>query len=206
MDYTKTFPSFFPYFVITAPVGLPIALADVKEHLLLDPTDTLQDNNLTRMIRAAASFCESYTRRTLLITEFRTFRNLFTSTIELRRSPFKLLNSFQYSVSGSFTDVDSSLYYTTQEIDFSNILLVKDELYPIDIDEKFQSVKIEFNAGYATDSTELSTLQPQLYLAILNHIAALFENRGDCDAAPIMSSLPNASKMFYDSIRILEIV
>jgi uncharacterized phiE125 gp8 family phage protein len=206
MDYTKPFPSFFPYFVITPPTGLAVSLVDVKEHLLIDAADTSQDNNLTRMIRAAASFCESYTRRTLLITGFRTFRNLFTSTIELRRSPFQTLNSFQYSVSGSFGDVDSSLYYTTQETDFSRILLVKDESYPTDIDEKFQSIKIEFNAGYATDSTELSTLQPQLYLAILNHIAALYENRGDCDMASAMSSLPNASKMFYDSIRIIEIV
>lgn len=206
MDYIKLFISSFPYFVVTAPSGLPVLLADVKEHLKLDPGDTSVDNELTMIINAAASYCEKYTRRTLLTTKFKTFRNSFTPTIELRESPFQSLDLFEYLVSASFTTVTSTLYYTTLEEDYSKILLVTDASYPTNADEQLQNIKIEFTAGYADDAAALKIAQPELYLALLVHIAALYENRGDCDMASASKSLPNSARAFYDSLKILEIV
>jgi hypothetical protein len=124
----------------------------------------------------------------------------------MRRSPFKSLTAFEYLVDGTFTAVDSTLYYTTQEPDYSRILLKDQATYPTDKDIQLQSIRIDFVAGYETTSSDLSNNHPELYLAILNHIAALYENRGDCDLASVASSLPNTSKLLYDSIKIIESV
>jgi hypothetical protein len=40
----------YNYHVITPPAELPITLAEVKEHLKLDPSDTTQDTYLTFLI------------------------------------------------------------------------------------------------------------------------------------------------------------
>lgn len=206
MDYTKPFLSSFPYFIVTAPTGLSVLLVDVKGHLKLDPSDTSVDNELTLIVSAAASYCEKYTRRTLLTTKFKTFRNSFTPTIELRKSPFQTLDLYEYLVSAAFTTVTSTLYYTTMEEDYSKIYLVTDSVYPTNADEQLQNIKIEFTAGYADDAAALKLAQPELYLALLVHIAALYENRGDCDMASASKSLPNSARAFYDSLKILEIV
>ena len=206
MDYLKPYQSYFTYLVITPPVELPVSLADVKEHLRLDQTDTSQDDYLTFLIQAAGDFCEEYTSRTLINTGFRTFRNFFAGSIELRRSPFVQLDAFEYSVDGTFTAVDSAVYYTTQEIDFSKIILKNNSNYPSDGDEILQLVRIDFTAGYGDDS---SSIPQKLRLAILNHIAALYENRGDCDncsCADVMATLPKTSRIVYNFFRPVSIV
>lgn len=210
MDYTKAYRSAFPYFVETAPTGGPaVSLADVKIHLKLDPADTSQDSYLTLLVNVAAAYCEKYTRRTLLETQFKTYRDFFLNTIELRKSPYVSLQSFEYLVSSVLTTVTSTLYYITQEDDYSIIALQNDQTYLEDGDDVLQLIKIIFTAGYAANAAGLAAAQPMLYLAILNHIALLYENRGDCDLSSsdgIGVYLPNTARTLYDSIRILELV
>jgi len=209
MDYSKPFQSNFPYFVITPPVALPVTLAHVKEHLRLDPDDDTQNTYLTLLINAAAGFCEEYTRRTLINTGFRTFRNFFAGTIELLRSPLVSLDAFEYSVDGSFVAVDSNFYYMIQEIDYSKIILRNSVYYPTDGDDILQMIRIEFTAGYGTASTDIPS---KLYLAILNHIAALYENHGDCDVDSVnfemqlMNNLPVTSRMIYNNFKIHNLI
>ena len=203
MDYYKPYISYFPYFVETPPASLPVTLDEVKEHLKLDPTDASQDAYLTLLISAATEFCEEYTRRTLIYTEFKTYRNFFAARIELRRSIYQSLTSFKYTVSGSLITVDPTLYYTTKDKDYSSIVLNENQCYPSDGDDSLQGIEIIFVAGLGATSTDIP---PKLKLGLLNHIASLYENRGDCDKASIIKTLPNASKEFYNGWQIKELV
>jgi hypothetical protein len=44
----------------------PVALDDIKRHLVLDPVDASEDDYLTSMLIAARRACELRTRRTIV--------------------------------------------------------------------------------------------------------------------------------------------
>lgn len=201
MDYTKPWASNFSYFVEAPPAVLPFTLVEVKSWLKLDPLDTSQDTIITLLIESVTNCCELITRRTLITTTFKTLRDSFRPTIQLLRSPFQSLVSFKYKVNSSPVDVDSTLFYTTLEKDYSRIILRVDKSYPTDEDDILQVIEIIFKAGFGDASTDIP---PDLRVAMLNHIAALFENRGDCDLSSVDKSLPNASRMIYNKHRILK--
>ena len=191
------------YDVSVAPVNLPISLALLKTHLRLDSTDTSQDTYLTLIIETVRDFAEKYTKRTMINTTYVTYRDFFVPLIYLRRSQFQSLTSFEYLVDDVLTAVDSSLYYVTAEKDYSKIALTDGSSYPSDIDDKLQAVKIVFVAGFGADDTSVPS---DLKIAMLNHAATMYENRGDCDQASIMKNLPNTAKEIYDQWRILDLI
>lgn len=176
-------------------------LALIKVHLKLDPTDSSDDPYLTLLTRACIQYAEKYTKRTFVIATFEHYRDFFQDLIELRRSQFQALTSFEYSKDDSFIAVDSALYYTTKEYDFSKIVLKENSGYPTDIDNIAQAIKIIFTAGMANSLHELKS---DLQIALLNHIAVIYENRGDCDTASIAENIPSTSKAIYDKYRILD--
>jgi len=193
----------YSYQVITAPTVLPVSLAEVKEHLRLDPDDDTQDDYLTFLIQTATEFAEERLKRVLINTKFRTYRDWFECCILLRRSKLQTLDLFEYLVDGTFTTVDSDLYYTTDESDYSKIVLKNESCYPTDKDDQLQSIKIEFTAGYGSTA---ASVPPKIKMALLNHIAALYENRGDCDNASISATLPATSKNIYDMMMIRDLL
>lgn len=199
-------PRSYSYIVIAEPVNLAVSLDEVKEHLRLDPSDTSQDAYLTLLIRAATRIAELYTKRTFINTTFRTYRDFFESCIKLRRSKFQSLQAYKYSVDDVLTDIDTGLFYTTNETDFSKIILKQDQEYPDDIDKKLDAILIDFVAGYGADSSDIPY---DLRLALLNHIAMLYENRGDCDQNMsdqfLEKNLPSASRLVYTQNRLMDL-
>jgi len=193
----------YTYKVLVAPTELAITLLEVKTHLRLDIASTAQDTYLTSLIKAATLIGEKYTKRTFINTKFMTYRDFFNGCIELKRSRLQTLEAFQYSVNASFINVDSSLYYVTDETDFSKIILKEESQYPTDIDSKLQSIAIEFTAGYGVDNTFIPA---DVKEALLSHIAAMYEDRGDCNLlSSAESALPQTTKDFYYMIRIWDI-
>lgn len=194
-----------PYKVITPPTGLAVSLALVKEHLKLDPADASQDSYLTILIKSATKFAESYTKRTFLDTTFLTYLSDFCCCIELRRSKVSVVSFIKYLKDSVLVTVDSTLYYLTDESGFAHILLVDQKTYPTDVDINVQAVQIQFIAGYGVDDT---FIPDELKLALLNHIAAMYEKRGDCAGSGASSQnmfLPSLSKEIYDQFRIEDI-
>lgn len=203
-DEFKPFQSFLPYFVTVPPANLAVTLEQVKFHLRLDPTDTSQDDYLTTLLIPAAMQCfEAYTRRILITTTFRTVQNYLYTSLELFRSPFQSLTSYKYTVNGSLVDIDASLYYVYLKPEYARILLKDGEQYPTNGDDILQGIEAIFKAGFGDTNADIPT---DIKLGLLNHIAALYENRGDCDQASIMKSLPNASRFIYDKHRIIGLV
>lgn len=203
MDYLKPYQSNHKYEIIQAPANLPVSLDEVKEQLRIDTSDTSQDTYLTLLIKAVTRFCEKYTKRTIINTGYRTLRNTLTPAIELMRSPFVSLENFKYTVDDALIDVDSSLYQLFELNEYATIAMKPDKQYPADGDDILQGIQIDFTAGYGES---LGDNQADLKIAILNHIAELYENRGDCDLDNVMKCLPNTTRCIYNLYRILNIV
>ena len=185
------------YKVTTAATSTPVSLAEVKTYLKI--TGSADDALLTQLIKAATDFAEDYTKRSFINRTLTTYRDEFTDEIELRRSPLASVTTVKYLVDGSLVTVADSVYYNTLETDFSVIALEDGQSWPTGGDVRQQSVEIIFVAGFGADST---SVPEDIRTAIMQHVAALNENRGDCT---LQEALPQASLLIYNQNRILDI-
>lgn len=198
--YPKVTKKAFTYNVSTAPVNKPVTLVEVKTHLKIDAADATQDDYLNLLIDMARDFGEKYTKRTFIDTGFTTFRDDFNDSLLLRRSKVSAIASIKYLVSGVLTTLSTDIYDFTDVTDFSEIFLKVDQVFPTDVDQVPQAVEIIFTAGYGTDATDVPA---DVKFAMLNHIAFLYSNRGDCSDGGSVN--PNTVKSLYDKIKIIDI-
>jgi len=185
------------YTITTAPANPAVALADVKTYLKI--SGTASDTLLADLTEAATNFAEAYTKRSLINRTVTTYRDSFTSEIELRRSPLSSVTTVKYLLSSVLTTVADSVYYNTSETDFSRIALEDGQAWPTGGDIKLQAVEIIFVAGYGSDE---ASVPEDIKVALMQHIAALMENRGDCT---LQEALPQAARLIYNKHRILDI-
>lgn len=192
----------WPYEVIVPAVTTPVTLDQVKEFLKLDPTDTSQDTFLTTLINACTQYAERYTKRDFINKTYRTYRDYFSGCgIELRKSLLQQVVTVDYINQDNVqTTVPTTVYFSTQSNDYSSIFTQQDQVWPTDVRMQRQSVIIEFVAGYGDTSSDVPA---DLQLALLNHISAMYSDRGDCcDCA---STLPGNAKAIYDIYMIMSL-
>ncbi len=193
------------YEVIVPPNVLAVDLDTVKLYLRLDVADTGEDSILTLFVDTAVELFEKYTGRTLFQTTFRTFRDQFFSRqFVLIRAPLVTFLTFDYIKNGILTPVDPSIFYTTNEDPYSRIILKVDEVFPTDIDIEKQAIQITFIAGIADNS---NVYPNDIKIGLLQLIAFLYENRGDCNLATLgVEKLPASSVAIFNKYRIFNIV
>lgn len=196
----------FTYEVTSKPTSLIFTLDDIKNYLKIDDDIVEDDNLITNLYWSAYDFFESYTNRTLLNTQYKTYRDYFfynsfsyqlqnTGYYEIKKSKLQSIDSIQYINSdGILTDVDENIYYNTFENDYSKILLNENAEFPSDIYRRYQAIEINFTAGYGSDG---DSIPYDIKDCLLSMIASLYENRGDC--SPNSSSNCNCSLSQFDS-------
>ena len=204
---------------MTPAAELAVTLSDVKNWLKVSVSD--QDGLITSLIEGATASAEKWTKRDLINKTYKTFRDNFSDfpatygnfaalvpqasrpsgmgKIELRRSRLQSVESVKYYTGGVLTLVPDTVYYSTEEIDFSRILLIDGQTWPSDIDNRLQAVEIEFIAGYGADSDAIPS---DLKTAIKMHVAQAYENRGDCNSSLF---LPKGAQGIYNQYRIMDI-
>jgi uncharacterized phiE125 gp8 family phage protein len=202
LGYPKIRKKAFTYNVSTAPINKPLTLVEVKTHLKIDAADATQDDYLNLLIDMARDFGEKYTKRTFIDTGFTTFRDDFNDSLLLRRSKVSAIASIKYLVSGVLTTLSTDVYDFTDVTDFSEIFLKVDQVFPTDVDQVPQAVEIIFTAGYGADTTDVPA---DVKFAMLNHIADLYSNRGDCGGDCAGSGVTSNTKILYDKIKIIDI-
>lgn len=210
----------YSYILVTPAGTTPVSLAEVKEHLKLDASDASQDTYLTLLINSCTAYGEKYTKRDFITKTYRTYRNGFYeqyyedgytyqkhNAFLLRRSKATEIVTIKYLKSSVLTLVSNTIYYLTDEADWGEIYLVDGQSWPSDVDNRKQAVQIEFKAGYGIAASDVPK---DIRLALLNHIAKVYENRGDCDMDTADSSLgrylPKESEQIYNLYRIHEII
>ena len=105
--------------------------------------------------------------------------------------------------------VSTDVYFVTTSNTFPHLTLKPDQLWPTDEDTQEQAVKITFKSGHGNTS---SSVPDSLREGLMQHIAAMYENRGDCDNRVSGASLSMAQKflpvdtqLIYDMYRIRSI-
>ncbi len=188
------------YEIITPPANLAVSLADVKTHLKIPLATTTFDDELTAFIKAATLLAESFTRRTFIDTEFRTFRDFFGCCFLLKRSKTSSITRIQRLVGGVLTVVDPLTFFFTDVTDYSEVHLTDGSSWPTDLDDIEQAVRIEFIAGFGVDE---SFVPEDIKLALKMTVANFFQNRGDCGGCGV--NLPPTAQILLDQYRIIEI-
>lgn len=208
------------YNQIVSPAITPVDIADLRSHLRLDWIDENQEDYLNILINTAVEYAENYMNRRLITQTWRMYRNNFSAEpyIEIQRNPLQSLTLFKYydqnGVLQNLLPQLNTIYYITDEPNgYSQIIPLPGQSFPSQgqVQQRQQAVIIEFKLGYGNAKTDVpSTIR----MALLNHCAFLYANRGDSDVAGAtdragadvanssLASVPNASMAVYNQYRI----
>lgn len=167
------------YVVVTSPANPAITLSEAKTHLRIDGSD--YDDLINPLLQTVTDYAEQITGRDMLNTSYKGFLNKFPldcQSVEIRKSKLQSVSSIEYYKNNSLQTFDSVNYFFTESNDLSSISLYPLKVWPCDIDNRSQSVVINFTAGYGASASDI----PQgLKDAMLRHLTLLFENGGDCN-------------------------
>ena len=200
--------TFYGYNVETAPVKLPLTLAETRLHLRL-PVGSEEDY-LTLLVDSARDFFERHTNRILINTSLKAFLDQFPATpyffngncvceengLLIKRATVSSITTIKYYIDDVLTTWTNTNYSLQNVQTFPLVLLTEDSSYPT-TDSKNQAVEIIFVAGYGANETDIPS---DIRLALLNHVAFLYENRGDCGDDG--GNLPCIVKKTYEKYRI----
>jgi len=183
----------------------PISAFDVAEHLKID-TDLITGEfkaYIEGLIDAAVLFGEAFTKRTFIDSNFVSYLDgLYGgASYEIRKSPINSITSITYTTGGTPTVLSSAAYYLAQSPTFSRIGLNVEYSWPT-ADAIIHSVEIAFVAGYTS-----ATFPADLKEALLQHVGAMYANRGDCGTSSggAQCSLPASVKNIYSMRKIRDI-
>lgn len=183
---------------------LPIPLSEIKEYLKLNSNNNVVDNELTLMMNTAIEYAEKYSRQYFTkktVTTNRCFwgeirNNNFMNSFTLRRCPLISVTSIKYLNEDEEEVTLSPDNYRVTKINngYSRITFkgdlpeVCEDLFPIEI---------TFVAGREQLPNDIKT-------AILQHIASMWLNRGDCDNDDY-NKCPKICKDIYKKYKIIEV-
>lgn len=189
------------YFVTNKPSTLVFTVDEVKSWLKIPTQVTDQDFFISLLIKAVTEYFETYTNRILINTGYIAYKDYFTQVLNFTKGKRQSLDSFEYLSDKVYIQVPTDSYQLLEEEFYWRIIFLDTSNIPRDKDDVFQSVKIQFTAGYGESSDDVPS---DIKIAMLNHIASLYENRGDCDVSLCSSCsnyIPRASALIYDKYR-----
>lgn len=175
----------------TSPLDLAVAKSFMKV------SSASEDALIQSLIGAATEWGQKYTGREFTDNTWKLLLDEFTDRITLNRDPVETITSIKYLVSDVLTAVLGSKYYLKKLVQCSEILLVANESWPTDIDDREQAIEIEFvTKSYYCESEILEALK--------RHVAYLYSNRNDCPEMKEAASSAG-STFIYDQFRISRI-
>ena len=179
--------------ITTAPTTEPVTLQEAKEYLRIgDSTDERVLQNFIETARMAAEdhmgraimpqtlsyFTDAYDELADPLFEgFRTvpYLNYYKNYITLPRPPVVSVTSVStFNDSDTETTMTASKYYVDNVREPARIVLRLGETFPTAL-RVANAIKVVYTAGY----TNAFTVPAPIKIGILEHVAHLYENRGD---------------------------
>lgn len=193
------------YKVITPATEAPVTLAEASSWLKDLPS---ADNDLVEdlLIPTAVRKGERYTGRVFITRTIEAYFDSLRVTncepfqfVQVNRAPMIAISSVETYVDGdyaAFTDFVLKETPTYSRVLFENGITGADSnaIYP---------VKITFTVGYG-DADAITASESQLKTAILEHVAFLYENRGDTEPESKIG-IPLQIQSLYSDYRILTV-
>ena len=161
--------------VTTDTVGLPVTLAEVKAHLVIDADFTADDTLLTAYITASRQLLEKHTNRSFGAKTLKCYTDLYELT---------LLYGPNQVITGILDEDGEALVLDTDyEVNLSS------ENLKVTISGGNSPYRITYTAGY-------TTLPEALKMAIKEQVKYFYNNRGEGEQE---SKLCFSSKVLADS-------
>tara|TARA_Y100000114_G_scaffold11686_1_gene9370 strand:- start:9729 stop:10385 length:657 start_codon:yes stop_codon:yes gene_type:complete len=195
--------------ITTAPTQEPLSLQEVKEYLRVE--DSTDERILRPFIETARRLCEEHTGRSLmtqthsffvdaydeladpLFEGFRTgpYLNYYKDHIVLPTSPVVSVSSVStFNDDDTETTMAASRYYVDNVREPARVVLRRGETFPTAL-RVANAIKIVYVAGY----TSAFSVPEPIRMGMLQHIAYLYEHRGDMYEA--QAPMPPIVKKLY---------
>ena len=194
--------------VTTAPTAEPLSLQEVKEYLRVD--DATDERVVQPLIIAARQFAEEHMNRALMQQTFTLMLdavidqdqplyegmrtapdlNYYKNYIVLPKSPVQSVTSVKtFDDSDTATTMASTKYYVDTQREPARIVLRTGETFPTAL-RVANAIEVIYVAGY----TSAFTIPEPIRLGMLQHIAYMYEHRGDMYEA---QGAPTLMKSLY---------
>jgi uncharacterized phiE125 gp8 family phage protein len=176
------------YTTLEAPVSV-LSLSTLKQFIRLDPTDTSEDDILNLIMSGVISEFERCTSVVLGDTKFQldTFIQALQVIIPIDKNPVTSITSVQI-LTDTYKDID----YTAKLFYNSHIHI---EGNPTS-NNNYNTFRATFNAG-------LGEIPEGLKLALYQHCAFAYSNRGDCSIE--CDGLPATILNTYNQFKVLSL-
>ncbi len=192
-----------------------LSLADAKNYLKIDPGQMEDDDLIIQLIAAAAATFEAFTHQTLIEKSFNMKCTGFPRTrlrfdgfgccsfncIEIRKAPLVEVTAISFFKDDAFEVWPTTEYLINSDSDvgYSFITAVNEWARP---DCHPRPVTIRIIVGF---SGEAAGIPFSIRTGLEQHLAAMYENRGDCKCEKgslsgsrfTMDSLPTTSRLLY---------
>mgnify|MGYP001347854336 CR=1 FL=1 len=192
----------------TEPAQEPVTLQEVKEYLRVE--DSTDERTIRPLIETARRFAEEHMGRILISTTFQQFYdsidemedplwegvrqgpylNYYKNRLILAKGPVTSVTHVKtYNDSDVATTMASSKYYLDSAREPARLVLRTGETFPTAL-RVANAIEVQFVAGYSS----MYAIPEPIRLGILQHIAHLYEHRGDMYEAknpypPMLKSL-----------------
>ncbi len=172
----------------------PLELSYVKDFLRITGND--DDALISNLIVVSRQYGERFTGRDFINKTWKTYLDRFNycnNSVVIAKSKLQSITSIQYFKDDILTTIDPSVYYNTDDAEYSIVLPKRNKSWPDDVDARKQSIEIVFVSGYGPTATDV----PQgIKQAMLAHIASMYENRGDCSDCDIAFKNSQAASLY----------
>ena len=178
--------------VVTEPTQEPLSLQEVKDYLRVE--DNTDERTLRPLIETARRWCEEHINRSLLQTTYRQFLdsvaedyplqegmttgpdlNFYRNYICLSKSPVVSVTHIKtYDDDDTATTMSATKYYLDNAREPARIVLRNGETFPTAL-RVANAIEIEYVAGYGS----ISQIPEPIKVGMLQHIAFMYEQRGD---------------------------
>jgi len=178
--------------VSSAPASEPLTTSGVKSYLRI--SGSAEDTLIASMVKAARMFCESYTGRslftqTLVLTVDSTnnndslwegtrvgpYMNFYKNYIELPNPPVQSVTTLKtYDDADVATTMAASRYYVDLAREPARLVLRTGETFPTAL-RVANAIEVTYVAG----DTSVANIPEPLKIGMYQHIAYLYDQRGD---------------------------
>lgn len=182
------------------PVVEPVSLADAKTHLRVDTES--DDDQILALITAAREWCENYTQRTFVHTQWTMTFDTFPWEIELPRPPVAVASgntatTITYAMEGGGTaTLATSEYRVDRTSEPGVIRTVYAGTWPSHLLDR-NSISVTWWGGYGEDGTKVPKV---VRAAILMLVAYWYERRLAADQVAA-TAVPFGVSSMLDSIK-----
>jgi len=158
--------------IVTAAAADPVSLAELKEHMRIDASNSDDDNLLTALITVATKYAQSFTRRQLVTATYDMFLDRFFAQIIIPLPPTQGITTVKYTDDqGAQQTLADTVYQLDKESEPARLRQAFNENWPTTRME-MNAVEIRFICGYGAASAV-----PEYFKTAIKMLAAHnFEN------------------------------